>query len=146
MKNLALAVMLVLFAGFAYAYDPAGVSYNARDYQLQKHTIYIKVHWNLTRPDKDTVVAEGFVEPFTPGEGLRAVRLELVGLDEHGDVVNSVEGLPRDNYIESPFYPASPFKIMMKLNGREKAVTINGSYYHYDLGRKTRFERFEFLR
>lgn len=144
MKKIALTMMLLLLAGFAYAYDTPA-SYKTQDYQLHKHTIYIKVHWNMTRPDSDTVVAEGFVEPFSRDEGLRAVQLELVGLDDQGKVVNSSAGTTRDAYIESPLYPASPFRISMKLNGKEKALTITGSYYHYELGRRGRFERIDYI-
>jgi hypothetical protein len=144
MKKLALTAMLLFLAGFAYAYDTPA-SYKAQDYQLHKHTIYIKVHWNMTRPDNDTVVAEGFVEPFSRDEGLRAVQLELVGLDDQGKVVNSSEGTPRDANIESPLYPASPFRISMKLNGQEKSFTMTGSYYHYELGEKTRNERIDHI-
>ena len=144
MKKIALTLMLLLLVGCAHAYDTTS-SYKAQDYQMHKHTIFIKVHWNFVHPDNGTVVAEGFVEPFNPGDGLHTVRLILVGLDGQGKEVNSSEGLPRDNYIESPYYSASPFRISMKLNGKEKTLTIRGSYYHYELDRKNRIERLDFI-
>jgi len=144
MKKLAFAALLLLLASCAYGYDMLA-PYKVQDYQFHKHTIYIKVHWNITKPDKDTVIAEGFVEPFNHDDGLRAVQLELVGLDGQGKVVNSSEGAPRDVYIESTFYPASPFRITMKLNGKEKALTMTGTYYNYEIGRRGRFERIEYI-
>ena len=113
--------------------------YRAQDYQWHKQTNFIKVHWNYSNPDKQTLVAEGFVEPFNPKDGLHTVRLELVGMEEHGAVVNTAEGAPRDTYIEHPLYPYSPFKIVMKLKGGEKDFTIKGSYYHYLVGMKPDF-------
>jgi hypothetical protein len=107
--------------------------YDAKDYQWHKNTIYIKLHWNLKRPDKDTIIAEGFVEPFNPKLGLHNVDLELVGLGENDEVVNTATGRPKDNYIASPL-GKSPFRITMKLNGREKDFTIKGGYYHYVAG------------
>lgn len=145
MKKLALAAILTILAGCAHAYGTTGVSYNGRGYRFHENTVYIKVYWNIARPGKDTAVAEGFVEPFSPGEGIHTVRLTLVGLDDQGRVVSSADGVPRDNYIESPYYPASPFKITLKLTGKEKALTIRGSYYHYGLGRGSRLERFDFF-
>jgi len=145
MKKIAITLMLLLLAACAYAYDLPGASYKVQDYQWHKNTLFIKVHWNFTHPDNDTIVAEGFVEPFNHDNGLRAVQLSLVGLDDQGNAVNSSDGMPRDIYIESPFYPASPFKITMKLNGKEKAFTMIGSYFHFELGRKTRFERIDFI-
>jgi hypothetical protein len=134
MKKLAFIMTLLLFAGCAHYYSVS--AFHARDYQFAKNTLYIKVYWNLTRQDKDTVTAKGFVEPFNPDNGLQAVQLSLVGLDGQGKIVNSAEGMPRDEIIESPFYPASPFSITMKLNGQEKSFTIIGSYFHYGIGRK----------
>lgn len=142
MKIIALTAMLLLLAGCAHAYTATG-AYKGQDYQYHKHTIFIKVHWNFTHPDNETVLAEGFVEPFSPDDVIHTVRLSLVGLDSQGKVVNSSEGMPRDNYIESPFYPASPFRISMKLNGKEKIFTITGSYYHYELDKAGRIERFD---
>ena len=144
MKRLAITALLLLIAGSAYAYDMLA-PYNVQDYQFHKHTIFLKVHWNITRPDSDTVVAEGFVEPFNHDNGLRAAQLELVGLDDQGKVVNSAEGTPRDPVIEPTFYPASPFRISMKLNGKEKALTMTGSYYHYDISRRGRFEQIDYI-
>ena len=144
MKKIALIAMLLLLAACAHAYDSAG-AYRVQDYQFHKHTIFLKVHWNFVHPDGETVVAEGIVEPFSPDDGLHSVRLDLVGLDSQGNVVNSSEGMPRDIYIESPLYPASPFRISMKLNGKEKIFTITGSYFHYELGKKTRFERIDYI-
>ena len=134
MKKLALVITLLLLAGCAHY--PVS-TFNARDYQFRKNTLFIKVYWNLVRPEKkDTVTAQGFVEPFSPDNGLQAVRLSLVGLDEQGKIVNSAEGMPRDQNIESPLYPASPFAITMKLNGQEKDFTIIGSYFYYGTGKK----------
>jgi hypothetical protein len=134
MKKLAFVMTLWLLAGCAHHYTVS--AFHARDYQFSKHTIFIKVYWNLTRPDKYTVTAKGFVEPFSPDNGLWAVRLRLAGLDAQGRIVNSAEGMPRDENIESPFYPASPFSITMKTIGQEKSFTITGSYFHYGIGRK----------
>ena len=144
MKKLAITAMLLLLAGCAHAYNMSA-SYKVQDYQFHKHTIYLKVHWNITKPDCDTVIAEGFVEPFNHDNGLRAVQLELVGLDGQGKVVNSSSGTTRDPYIEPTFYPASPFRISMKLNGKENVLTITGSYYHYEVGRRSRFERIDYI-
>jgi len=144
MKKLAFAALLLLLASCAYGYDMLS-PYKVQDYQFHKHTIYIKVHWNIIKPDSDTVIADGFVEPFNHDEGLRAVQLELVGLDDQGKVVDSSGGTPRDPYIESPFYPASPFRIIMRLNGKEKALTITGSYYHYEIGKWGRFGRIDYI-
>ncbi len=144
MKKLAIVAMLMLLAGSAYAYDMIA-PYKVQDYQFHKHTIFLKVHWNITRPDSDSVVAEGYVEPFNHDNGLRGVQLELVGLDDQGKVVNSSPGTTRDPYIEPTFYPASPFRIYMKLNGKEKVLTITGSYYHYEVGRRGRFERIDYI-
>lgn len=144
MKKLAFAALLLALASSAYAYDMLA-PYKVQDYQFHKHTIYIKVHWNIAKTDSDTVVAEGFVEPFNHDDGLRAVQLELVGLDDQGKVINSSEGTPRYPYIEPTFYPSSPFRITMKLNGKEKALTMTGSYYHYPLGRRGRFEQIDYI-
>jgi len=107
--------------------------YKPNDYQQYKNTLYIKLHWNLNRPDASTVVADGYVEPFSPRYGVHAVRLELVGLDENGKVVNKASGAPADDNIVSPL-DTSPFRITMKRNGREKEFTIRGEYYHYIAG------------
>jgi hypothetical protein len=144
MKKLALTALLLLLASCAYGYNMLA-PYQVQDYQFHKHTIFIKVHWNITKTDGDSVVAEGFVEPFNHDNGLRAVQLELVGLDEQGKVVNSSEGTPRDPLIDPTFYPGSPFRISMKLNGKEKALTMTGSYYHYDIGRRGRFEQLDYI-
>jgi hypothetical protein len=144
MKKLSLIALMLLLAGCAHAYNTA-VSYHAQNYQFHKHTIFIKIHWNIVRPDNNTVVAEGFVEPFNPDVVIHTVRLDLVGLDGRGKVVNSAEGMPRDLYIESPYYPASPFKISMKLTGKEKALTITGNYYYYEMNRAGRSEHIDFI-
>ncbi len=145
MKKLALAaILLLLLASTAYGSSMLA-PYKVQDYQFHKHTIYLKVHWNITKTDSDTVVAEGFVEPFNHDEGLRGVQLELVGLDEQGNVVNSSSGTPKYPLIDPTFYPASPFRITMKLNGKEKALTITGSYYHYEIGRLGRFEEIDYI-
>ena len=115
-----------------------GGTYDARGYRFHKHTTFIKVHWNLLSQEEGTVVADGFVEPFNPGDGLNAVRLKLVGLDEKDNVVSSAEGMPKDEYIESPFYPASPFRLAMKLTSKEKVITMTGYYYHYKLDMRPR--------
>jgi hypothetical protein len=133
MKKLALVITLLLLAGCAHY---SATTYHARDYQFSKNTLFIKVYWNIIRPDKNTVTAQGFVEPFSLDNGLQAVKLSLVGLDEQGKIVNSAEGMPRDEDIESPFYPASPFAITMKTNGEEKDFTIIGSYFYYGVGKK----------
>ena len=133
MKKLALIATLLLLAGCAH-YSVS--TFHARDYQFRKNTLFIKVYWNIIRPEKDTVTAEGFVEPFSPDNGLEAVQLRLVGLDAQGKIVNSAEGMPRDEIIESPFYPASPFSITMKLNGKEKDFTITGSYFYYGINNR----------
>jgi hypothetical protein len=133
MKKLAFVITLWLLAGCAHHYSMD--AFHARDYQFAKNTLFIRVYWNLIR-EKDTVTAKGFVEPFNPDNGLQAVQLRLVGLDEQGKIVNSAEGMPRDQQIESPLYPASPFSITMKLNGKEKSFTITGSYFHYGIGRR----------
>ena len=107
--------------------------YRAQDYQWQKNTLYIKVHWNIERPDANTIIADGYVEPFTPATGLHHVRLELVGLDANGIAVNSVYGIPKDTRIVSPI-STSPFRLTMKLNGKEDDFTMRGGYYHFDAG------------
>lgn len=144
MKKLAITALLLLLAGNAYAYDMLS-PYKVQDYQFHKHTIFIKVHWNIAKTDSDTVVAEGFVEPFNHDNGIRAAQLELVGLDEQGKVVNSSEGTTRYPYIEPTFYPASPFRISMKLNGKEKVLTMTGSYFHYTLDRRGRTEQIDYI-
>jgi hypothetical protein len=132
-KRTLFTITLLLLAGCAHHYYVS--AFHARDYQFHKNTLFIKVHWNLIQ-EKDTVTAKGFVEPFSPDNGLWAVKLRLVGLDEQGKIVNSAEGMPRDEQIESPFYPASPFAITIKTNGQEKSFTITGSYFHYGIGRR----------
>jgi hypothetical protein len=107
--------------------------YHTQDYQWHKNTLYIKAHWNIERPDANTVVMDGYIEPFDPKTGLHHVRLELVGLDADGNAVNSVAGMPRDSRIASPL-STSPFKLTMKLNGKEEDFTLRGSYYHFDAG------------
>jgi len=107
--------------------------YHAQDYQWHKNTLYIKVHWNIERPDANTVVAEGYVEPFDPKTGLHSIRLELDGLDAEGNVVNYVAGMPKETRIVSPL-STSPFRLTMKLNGKEDDFTMRGSYYHFDAG------------
>jgi hypothetical protein len=139
MKKLALITMLLLLAGCAHAYSATN-SYKAQDYQSHKHTLFIKVHWNLIGPENNVVTAEGFVEPFNNDNAVQAVRLRLVGLDEQGRIMNSAEGMPRDQYIESPFYPASPFRITMKLNGKEKNFTIIGSYFYNGIDKMPRLD------
>ena len=62
-----------------------------------------------------------------------AQSLELVGLDADGKAVNSVEGMPKDNRIVSPI-ATSPFRITMRLNGKEDDFTVRGSYYHFVMG------------
>jgi len=103
---------------------------HAYDYQWHKQTLYIKVHWNYQHPDKDTIVADGFVEPISLKYGVHDVALELVALDGDGEVVNSVSGRPADNYIASPL-DTSPFRITMKLKGGEERFTIKGTYFFY---------------
>jgi len=120
---------LVMLAGCGHTTEPLFGKYDAVDYREHKHTIWIKVNWDYTRPDADTIVAEGYVEPYNKGDGLRDVRLELVGLDDAGEVVNSTNGIPKDTVIISPI-DQSPFRITMRLNGREKRFTIRGSYYY----------------
>lgn len=137
MRRLALFAMLLFLTACAHA-GYTGGTFDARGYRFHKNTTFIKVHWNLLQQGADEVVADGFVEPFNPDTGLNFVRLKLVGLDAKGDIVSSGEGIPRDNYIESPFYPASPFRITMKLSGKEKVITMTGSYYYYSLSEKRR--------
>ena len=137
MRRLLLFALLLFLTACAHAAYTGG-TYDARGYRFHKHTTFIKVHWNLLSQEEGTVVADGFVEPFNPDTGLNFVRLKLVGLDAGGEVVSSAEGVPRDNYIESPFYPASPFRIAMKLSGKEKVITITGGYYYYSLSGKRR--------
>jgi opacity protein-like surface antigen len=114
----------------------AGVvkQYKPGDYQWHKQTNFIKVHWNYVQHDSDAIIAEGFVEPFNPGNGVFMVRLKLVGLDDKGGIVSSAEGMPKDNDIISPMTPKSPFTIKMRPTGREAEFTITGSYYHYQAG------------
>ena len=82
MKKLALVVTLLLLAGCAHHYSVD--AFNARDYQFAKNTLFIKVYWNLTRPEKDTVTAKGSSNRSAPITDCQAVRLRLVGLDEQG--------------------------------------------------------------
>lgn len=103
------------------------------NYAFHKNTPFIKVHWNIVRPDKDTVVAEGYVEPFSHNDELYMVDLRLVGLDEDGKIVSKAGGRPKDNLIAPPV-DASPFRIVMHLTGEETDFTITGSYYHFDIG------------
>lgn len=144
MKKAAAAVVLVmLLAGCGHGQRTLVNVYNAEDFGQHKHTIWLKLHWNYLHPDNGTIVANGYVEPFSPSSGLNSVRLELVGLDDNGEVVNSAPGMPRDNYIASPI-DESPFRITMPLNGREKRFTIRGSYYYTEderpVPRDTRFD------
>ena len=130
---------LLLFAVILLALTSCGKKitlvnlYQPKDYQWHKNTLYIKVHWNIERPDANTVVADGYVEPFDPKTGLHNVRLELVGMDADGNVVNSVAGMPKDTRITSPL-STSPFRLTMKLNGKEDDFTMRGSYYHFVAG------------
>jgi len=101
------------------------------DYQWHKNTRFIKVHWNYQRPGNGTIIADGFVEPFDPHNGIHDVELELVGLDEDGKIVNRASGKPADNYIVSPV-DKSPFKITLKLTGEEKDFTVIGRFYYYN--------------
>ena len=112
--------------------------YHTKDYQWHKNTLYIKVHWNIEKPDANTVVADGYVEPFSPRTGLHNVELELVGLDKDGKVVNSAKGKPTDIRIVSPI-AASPFRMTMKLHGSEDEFTVRGSYYHFNTGGREDF-------
>ncbi len=137
-KLMAMAALALLLASCGHA-TKAVRSYHARDYQWHKNTPWLKLHWNYKHPGKGTIVAEGYVEPFNPRYGLHGVNLELVGLDEGGNVVNEAAGRPEDSYIASP-YDTSPFRITMRLNGREKGFTIKGSYYHYVLGEMPDFD------
>jgi len=129
------AAMLALLASCGHAKPLALDTFklHQQDYQWHKSTMWIRAHWNYKYPDKETVVAEGFVEPFDPHNGVHDVALELVGIDDDGNVVNSASGRPSDNYIISPL-DKSPFKISMKLNGKETGYTIRGSYYRYTAG------------
>jgi hypothetical protein len=131
---------LILFAVIVLALSSCGGKkitlvnlYQTKDYQWHKNTLYIKVHWNYENPDAETIVADGYVEPFDFKTGLQRVRLELVGLDADGKVVSSAEGMPKDVRIASPM-STSPFRISMKLNGKEEDFTVRGSYYHFDAG------------
>ncbi len=54
-------------------------------------------------------------------------------MDADGKVVNSVEGMPKDYRIVSPL-STSPFRLTMKLNGKEDDFTMRGSYYHFVAG------------
>ncbi len=120
---------LTMLAGCGHTAEPLVGKYDARGYTEEKHTVWIKLHWNYTRSDADTIAAEGYVEPYSEGDGLRDVRLELVGLDDAGEVVNSASGMPADIVITPPVNQ-SPFSISMMLNGRETRFTIRGSYYY----------------
>ncbi len=64
---------LILFAVILLALTSCGGKkitlvnlYHTKDYQWHKNTLYIKVHWNIERPDANTVVADGYIEPFEP--------------------------------------------------------------------------------
>jgi hypothetical protein len=127
-KRLILVTLCLLLAACGHTYGTLK-AYHARDYQLHKQTMWIKVHWNLQRPDKDTIVADGFVEPYNPKFGIHDVDLTLVGLDGNGDIINKASGRPADTYIASPL-GSSPFRITMKLKGGENKFTITGSYYY----------------
>lgn len=129
MKNAAAALLVMLLAGCGHGQRTLVNVYNPEDFGQHKHTIWLKLHWNYLHPGDGTIVADGYVEPFSPSSGLNTVRLELVGLNENGEVVNSASGMPRDNYIITPI-DESPFRISMPLNGREKRFTIRGSYYY----------------
>ena len=107
--------------------------YYPKDYQWHKNTQFIKVHWNLKKTDKGTVVADGFVEPFSPRYGVHHVNLELLGLDKSGNVVNSAKGMPEEITVVSPI-DRSPFKIEMKLRGDEQDFTVKGQYFHFVSG------------
>lgn len=128
---------LVMLAGCGHTSGQLVGKYDARDYTEEKHTVWIKLHWNYLRPDADTVVAEGYVEPYSKGDWLRDVRLELVGLNDAGEVVNTAQGMPEDIVIKPPI-DQSPFSIAMSLNGRETRFTIRGSYYYITNGRPGR--------
>jgi hypothetical protein len=132
-KLIIAAVIAVVLAACSHK---AGVvkHYKAGDYQWHKQTNFIKVHWSYTQKDSDTIIAEGFVEPFNPGNGVFMVRLKLVGLDDKGEIISSAEGMPKDNDIISPMTPKSPFEIKLKPTGKETEFTITGSYYHYQAG------------
>ena len=103
------------------------------NYRFHKNTNYIKVHWNILRQDKNTVVAEGYVEPFSHNDELYMVDLRLDGLDADGKIVSKAGGRPKDNLIAPPV-DASPFRIVLHLTGKETDFTITGSYYHFDIG------------
>ena len=134
MKKLFAALLITFIATCGCAYLKSGKEeFKAQDFKFHKHTLHIKVHWNVISDGK-TALAEGFVEPFSPGEGLLDVRLKLVALDGSGKEVNSVEGMPRDIKIESPYWPASPFRLAMPLNGGEKSFTVAGRYQFYPVG------------
>jgi len=129
---IAMTVLLLAGCSRITGVTPVNV-FNQHDYQWHKYTMDIKVHWSYLRPDPDTIVAEGYVEPYDPKTCLNSVRLELVGLDADGEIVNSVKGKPADELILQP-NAASYFRIEMKLNGKEKDFTIRGSYHHFLLG------------
>lgn len=137
MKKLyALSALLLLAALFASCGNTKSTLveiYHPKDYQWHKNTLGVKLHWNYLRPDEATIVADGYVEPFNPSNGVHTVRLELVGLDKDGNVVNTASGIPKDNYIVHPL-DESPFAITMKLNGSEKRFTIRGTYYNFNTG------------
>ncbi|MBI5189898.1 MAG: hypothetical protein HZA22_04430 [Nitrospirae bacterium] len=137
MKKLYASVALLLLAALLASCGNTKTTfieiYHAKDYQWHKNTLGIKLHWDYLHPDDGTIVADGYVEPFNPSNGVHTVRLELVGLDKDGNVVNTASGMPRDNYIYHPL-DESPFTISMKLNGSEKRFTIRGTYYYYNAG------------
>jgi hypothetical protein len=132
MRRILLAVLAVLFiAGCSRLTSITQINvFDEHDYQWHKVTLNIKVHWSYKRPDPQTIVAEGYVEPFDPKTCLNHVRLELVGLDADGNVVNSAKGKPADELILQP-NAASYFRIQMKLNGKEKDFNIRGSYHYF---------------
>lgn len=132
------AMLLAALVGCASHRIPQ-LALRGNDYQWHKQTLWIKLHWNYLRPDKDTIIAEGFVEPFDPHNGINTVRLELVGLDEAGNVVNSASGMPADDVIVSPI-DKSPFRITMKLNGKETDFTVKGYYYYFLEGGRPSFD------
>ena len=134
-----LAVMLAAVLAGCTSHHIPQLALRGTDYQWHKNTLWIKVHWNYLRPDKDTIIADGFVEPFDPHNGVHTVRLELVGLDEAGKVVNSASGMPADSNIASPT-DKSPFRITMKLSGKETDFTIKGNYYYFIAGDRPSFD------
>jgi len=124
-----LCALIVTACGHAQPFK----AYRADDYQWHKNTLYLRAHWNIKKTAPDTVVAEGFVEPFNHEEGLQSVNLELVGLDKDGNVISSAKGMPEDPLIFPPIM-GSLFRITLKLKGPEDDFAIRGTYYHYKIG------------